>query len=193
LEASLPRIADASLSDRILDATYDLLHEKGIAALTLREVALHAETTTPTVYARYATKEDLLLSLADRIRKELVAEIMQQPTLLKACRRYLEVAMERPQDYKLMFEVGWPNMFTPQVGITWSREHFAELYGGSANDYAQVVDCLWMELHGGASFLFKASTPALRKQLFESCLHSCSVIIENAKLFLDKGRTRKVV
>ncbi len=183
----MPRVADASLSDKILDATYDLLHEKGIHALTLREVALQANTTTPTVYARYATKEDLLMSLADRIRHELVADFMQQPTLMKACRRYLELSMERPQDYKLMFDVGWPNMFTPQLGVLWSRERFAELYGGSANDYAQVVDCLWMELHGGASFLRKAPTPEISKHLFKSCLASCAVIIENAKLFSGKG------
>lgn len=184
----MPRIADSSLSDRILDATYDLLHKKGVHALTLREVAKAAKTTTPTVYARFETKEALLMSIADRIRIEFVNDFTKQPTLLKACRRYLELAMERPQDYKLMFDVGWPNMFTPQPGILWSREHFAEIYGGSADDYAQVVDCLWMELHGCASFLQRKPAPEISKQLIKSCMTSCATIIENASIFTVPAR-----
>jgi AcrR family transcriptional regulator len=187
-ETILPRVADASLSDRILNATYDLLHKRGIHAVTLREVAMRAKTTTPTLYARFATKEDLLLALADRARHELVSEITKEPTLLKACKRYLEVSIERPADYKLIFEVGWPKMFAPQAGIQWSRERFAELYGGYPKDYAQVVDCLWMELHGCAGFLLKASSPEVSKQLFKSCMYSCAIIIQNAKLFCAKAR-----
>ena len=182
----MSRTADSSLSNRILDAAYDLLHAKGIEAVTLREVAAKAKTTTPTVYARFETKERLLMDVADRLRNELVAEVKQQPTLLKAAKRYLEFAMERPQDYKLTFELRWPAMFTPGPGVTWSRERFAELYGGKPDDYAQAVDCLWMELHGGADFMLKAPTRDIATGLFDSCLRSCAVIIENARLFANK-------
>ena len=90
----MPRIPDASLSDRILTSAYELLHKNGIEAVTLREVAMHAGTTTPTVYARFATKEDLLMTLADKLRLEFVNDFTKQPTVLKAARRYLELAIE---------------------------------------------------------------------------------------------------
>ena len=186
----MSRTADSSLSNRILDAAYELLHAKGIEAVTLREVAAQAKTSTPTVYARFKTKEHLLMSVADRIRKEFVADITQQPTLLKAAKRYLELAINRPEDYRLMFEVGWPAMFTPQFGIVWSRERFAELYGGKPEDYAQVVDCLWMELHGGAAFVLLAPNQTIAADLFDSCMRSCALIIENARLFVPSKKRR---
>jgi AcrR family transcriptional regulator len=182
-EAVLPRIPDASLSDRILDSAYELLHKNGMAAVTLREVAMHAGTTTPTVYARFATKEDLLMALADRLRIEFVDEFTKAPTVMKAAQRYLELAIERPYDYKLMFEVGWPNMFTPQHGILWGRERLAEVHGGEPEDYEQVVNALWMQLHGGASLLLRAQTPEITKYLLESCLSSCAVIVAKAEAF----------
>lgn len=184
----MPRIPDASLSDRILSSAYELLHKNGIESVTLREVAMHAGTTTPTVYARFATKEDLLMTLADKLRMEFVDDFTKSPTVMKAARRYLELAIERPYDYKLMFEVGWPKMFTPQPGIIWSRERLAEIHGGTAEDYEQVVNCLWMELHGGASLLMRARTPEIANYLLESCLASCAVIVENAKLFMHSSQ-----
>jgi AcrR family transcriptional regulator len=193
MEAILPRIPDSSLSDRILTSAYELLHKNGVESVTLREVALHAGTTTPTVYARFATKEDLLLALADRLRLEFVDDFTKSPTVLKAAQRYLELAIERPYDYKLMFEVGWPNMFTPQRGIVWSRERLAEIHGGAPDDYAQVVNCLWMQLHGGASLLFNARTPEISKYLFESCMESCAVIIANSGLFAGSSLEKLTV
>jgi AcrR family transcriptional regulator len=192
-EAFLPRIPDASLSERILASAYELLHKNGVESVTLREVAMHAGTTTPTVYARFATKEDLLMTLADKLRQEFVADFTKSPTILKAAQRYLELAIERPYDYKLMFEVGWPDMFTPQAGIVWSRERLAEIHGGSTDDYAQVVNCLWMQLHGGASLLQRAQTPEIRQYLMESCLESCGAILANAKLFMGSSQEKLTV
>jgi len=182
----VPRIADANLSDRILNVAHDLIKKKGVDAVTLRAVAIQAKTTTPTVYARFATKEDLLLALADKLRLEFAAELMQQPTLHKAARLYLDFAMQNPADYKLVYDFGWPRVFMKdanQPGVVWARERFAELYGGSPQDYIPVVECLWMEMHGGASFLAKALNPQIAKRLYKSCLHSCDVIVGNARLF----------
>ena len=186
----MARLADANLSERILDVTYDLVCEQGIHAVTLRAVAILAKTTTPTVYARFATKEDLLLALANRVRNEFAAEIMRQPTLHKAAQRYLDHAIEKPHDYKLIHEVGWPKLFlkeSDQPGLTWVREHFAELYGGAPKDYVLIAHCLWMELHGGASFISRAPAAEVSKRYYKSCLRSCDIMIENARLFVVKS------
>ena len=92
-----------------------------------------------------------------------------------------------------MFEVGWPSMFTPQDGILWSRERLAEIHGGSADDYADVVNSLWMQLHGGAGLLLRARTPEIAKYLLDSCLRTCAVIVANAKLFMVSSQEKLTV
>jgi AcrR family transcriptional regulator len=182
----VPRIADVNLSERILDAAYDLVKKQGIESVTLRAVAVKAKTTTPTVYARFATKDALLLALADRLRLEFAAEMMRQPTLHKAAECYLKHAVDNPHDYKLVYEIGWPKLFFregEQPGYEWTRERFAELHGGSAKDYSLVVETLWMELHGGAVFISKAPDSAIAKRFYKTCLRACDVITANAKLF----------
>jgi AcrR family transcriptional regulator len=182
----VPRIADANLSERILDAAYEIVKKLGAEAVTLRAVAVRAKTTTPTVYARFETREDLLLALANRLRLKFASEMMQQPTLQKAAESYLRQATEHPHDYHLIYEIGWPKIFHKdgdQPGVTWTRERMAELHGGSPKDYVFVVECLWMELHGGASFISKAPNSAVSKRFYKNCLHACDVIVANAPLF----------
>lgn len=182
----MPRIADVNLSDRILDAAYEIVEKQGAEAVTLRAVAKRAKTTTPTVYARFETREDLLLALANRLRLEFASEMMRQPTLQKAAESYLRQAIERPHDYHLIYEIGWPRIFhneADQPGITWTRERMAELHGGKPKDYVSVVECLWMELHGGAAFISKAPKSAIAKRFFRTCLRACELITENAPLF----------
>jgi AcrR family transcriptional regulator len=184
----LPRIADVHLSDRILDAAYEVVKKEGIDAVTLRAVAVRARTTTPTVYARFKTKDDLLLALSQRLRLEFAGRLMQQPTLQKAAEFYLKEAVDTPDDYKLIYEIGWPKSFmkeSDQPGVIWTRERFAELYGGSPKDYALVVQCLWMELHGAASFISRAPNVEISKRLFRDCLRSCGIIISNARQFAN--------
>ena len=185
----MPRIADASLSDRILDAAYELVKKHGAESVTLRAVALRAKTTTPTVYARFATKEELLLALANRLRLQFAEEMMQQPTLQKAAECYLREAVNKPYDYKLIYEIGWPKIFLKeddQPGVVWTRERIAELHGGKPKDYTSVVDCLWMELHGAASFISKSPNSATAKRFYKNCLRAVETITAHAPLFIPK-------
>jgi AcrR family transcriptional regulator len=182
----LSRTADSTLSERILDAAHELARSEGVEAVSLRKVAVLAKTTTPTVYARFGTKEELLLALANRARLRFAGELMQQPTLQKAAHIYLQLVLDRPHDYRLIYDIGWPHIFSDeadQPGVIWARERFAELHGGKPKDYALVVECLWMELHGSASFLAKAPNSAVSKRLHKNCLRACAVIIANARLF----------
>ena len=82
----MSRIADPTLSDRILDCARDLAQKEGLNSVSLRKVAKLARTTTPTVYARFSTKDRLLLATANRIRLRMAGELMQEPTILKPLR-----------------------------------------------------------------------------------------------------------
>jgi AcrR family transcriptional regulator len=185
----VPRVADVNLSDRILDAAYKLVKSQGTEAATLRAVAKLAKTTTPTVYARFKDKDELLLALARRVRLTIVSGVMQQPTLEKACQAYLRVAIENPHDYHLVYEIGYPRIFMDekeQPLLIWGRERLAELHGGSPKDYAPVLDAIWMELHGAATFLSLSPSHEISRRFFRQCVHTCNVMIENAILFNKK-------
>ena len=182
----MARIADASLHHRILDATYRLLRRKGLEAVTLRAVAKAAGTSTPTVYGRFATKEALVLAVADMIRNRVVAAIVSSSSPMAACKSYLDFAIENPRDYRLMFEVGWPRIFenlADQPGQIWAMQKLAELHGGHFEDYRGTAEALFVHLHGAATFLAASPNNAWVKRFHASALNDCKVIISNAKLF----------
>ena len=54
------RIDDSSTSDRILAATAEVLGSSGQTKLSLSEVALRAGVSRPTLYRRFASKQELL-------------------------------------------------------------------------------------------------------------------------------------
>lgn len=62
-DAAAPRgrPRDPRLDDAIVDATIDLLAERGYHDLSLAAVAERAGTTTPSIYRRWSSKADLVL------------------------------------------------------------------------------------------------------------------------------------
>src|SRR5512137_1605818 len=109
----MPRTADQHLQERILDAAQRLWRTKGEKGLTLRAVARLARTTTTTVYKRFRNKEALRLALADRVYRELAAEITSVSNLTDIYRRHLHFAETRPREYQLLFGPVWTEIFAP--------------------------------------------------------------------------------
>ncbi len=60
------RPRDQRLNDQIVDATIELLTERGYEGLSLARVAERAGTTTPAIYRRWSSKADLVLSAVFR-------------------------------------------------------------------------------------------------------------------------------
>jgi AcrR family transcriptional regulator len=81
------RRRDVDLDERILDATRTMMARHGYRGLTVAAVAATAGTTRPTVYLRFASKEDLATKAiagmdvdeprpaTDDVRADLVAEL----------------------------------------------------------------------------------------------------------------------
>ena len=82
------RPRQASLDERILQATLRLLGEKGYARMSLDDIATAAHTTRATIYLRYSSKAELaataciharhsfvLPALAGDLRQDLVAQL----------------------------------------------------------------------------------------------------------------------
>lgn len=51
--------------DRILDIVVELLETEGYEAVQLREVARRAKTSLATIYKRYSTRDELILTALD--------------------------------------------------------------------------------------------------------------------------------
>ncbi len=97
------RPRDPDLDERILDATRRLLAERGYQGLSIDAVARAAGTTRPTVYLRFAGKEELATSAVagmtveeplpqtDDIRADLVAEL-----------RHFRAAITRPNGFSFV-------------------------------------------------------------------------------------------
>jgi AcrR family transcriptional regulator len=97
------RPRDPDLAERILDATRRLLAERGYQGLSIDAVARAAGTTRPTVYLRFAGKEELATSAVagmtveeplpqtDDIHADLVAEL-----------RHFRAAITRPNGFSFV-------------------------------------------------------------------------------------------
>lgn len=116
------RPRNAGLDERILAATRQLLAERGYQGLSIDAVARAAGTTRPSVYLRFAGKENLVTSavadmavedplrVTDDIRADLVAEL-----------RHFRTAVTRVNGMSLVGTVLAEEHLTPSL-ITRFRE-----------------------------------------------------------------------
>ena len=74
-----PRIDDDTTRDELLAAAELLIAERGIDAVTVRDVARKAGTTTRAVYVLFGSKEQLLEALARRGFELLMSGIAAVP------------------------------------------------------------------------------------------------------------------
>ena len=110
------RPRDPELDERILDAARRLLAERGYQGLSIDAVARAAGTTRPTVYLRFAGKEELATSAVagmavdeplpqtDDIRADLVAEL-----------RHFRAAITRPNGFSFVGTVLAEEHLTPAL------------------------------------------------------------------------------
>lgn len=182
----MPRIADANLRDRILDAAFVLWHKHGEKSLTLRAVAKAAGTTTPTVYKRFPDKDALVLAMAMQVRQRFAERLMSSNSLEEAAREYLGIAESNPHEYQLAFGPYWPQLYSlgeDQPALSWAERRLVERFGGSPNQYGVLVRGLWMLLHGTASLLSLQPKGEVAERLRQNCIAACDNIVSKATHF----------
>ena len=94
----------------ILDAARSLFVERGIEAVSMREIAKKINYSATTLYHHFADKEALLQAVCDEDFLALASgmrEIMQIPDLIARiralCSGYAQFALQHPNHYRLMF------------------------------------------------------------------------------------------
>lgn len=109
-----PRIKSAEdrekLRSSILDAARALFVERGIEAVSMREIAKKIQYSPTTLYHYFADKEALLQAVCDEDFLKLangMREIMKLPDLVERIRAlahgYATFALQNPNHYRLMF------------------------------------------------------------------------------------------
>jgi AcrR family transcriptional regulator len=100
-----------SAREAILDAAWDLIHEEGLAALSLRDLASRAGITTPTVYAYFDSKNEIYDAMFGRAATEF-ADWMAKPlevtepaaVLTATASRFVEFCTNDVARYQLLFQ-----------------------------------------------------------------------------------------
>src|ERR1700681_1358310 len=168
----MPRKADSELESRISNAAYNLWVAEGEHGLTMRAVAKAAKTTTPSLYARFRDKRDLLESLRRRAQQNLLAAMEPARSIAEACRRALDFTLAHGHEYELVAR-DWAARLsrresTPSFDLI--KQRLAQQLGGSPNDYGSLTLALAALYHGASMLLLtEGIDPRLAGQLKESC------------------------
>ena len=181
----MSRTEDVALTERIIAAARVLWHRGGEKSLTLRAVAKAAKTTTPSVYQRFATKEDLVLALARRYQQEWSREIMSSPSLGAGAELLLDMVQKLPHEYIFFFGTHWGTLFErgkPRPAFDWAKVQLAKRHGGSAEQYHSHAWAILLLLHGASQLLSTQPPPALAEEVRENCLRACAAVVSHPEL-----------
>jgi len=152
----------------------EVLTERGIAALSLREVARRLGVSHNAPFKHFASREALLAAIAEEGFGDLTARLATamagdpQEAMTARALAYVTFALERPAVFRLMFggqvdAAQHPSLAeraeTSLRGIT---RHIAGAYGEEALDEATLS--AWAFVHGLANLLLDGQIPpGLRK------------------------------
>ncbi len=103
----MPRKADPNLEKVIINAATRILDKRGIEAVTMRDVAQAAGTTTPTLYERFVDRDALLLGVLDHCAYEMAEQMKVTRNLQGMCEVFLDYFVEYPNRLDLIHGV-WP-------------------------------------------------------------------------------------
>jgi AcrR family transcriptional regulator len=100
-----------SAREAIVDAAWDMVHQEGLSALSLRDLARRAGITTPTVYAYFDSKNaiyDAMFGQAATQFAEAVAEPFDRDDpreiLATVAHRFFDFCTSDPARYQLLFQ-----------------------------------------------------------------------------------------
>jgi AcrR family transcriptional regulator len=95
----------------IVDAAWAAVREEGLAALSLRDLARRAGITTPTVYAYFASKNDIYDAMFHQAAEDFAAHMTAghdaegpREVLVTGVRRFVEFCTSDIGRYQLLFQ-----------------------------------------------------------------------------------------
>jgi AcrR family transcriptional regulator len=98
----VPRKPDPDLERNIVEAATRLLEKGGLEAVTMREVAKAAETTTPTLYERFADRDALIVAVTNVFRDKLITILDPDDSLELLGRKFMDFCADNPNAVGLL-------------------------------------------------------------------------------------------
>lgn len=154
------RYHHGNLRQTLLDAAEALLEERGVGALTLREVAKAAGVSHAAPYHHFDSLESLLAAIAERGFAALADDMAaaQSPDMrermLDICEAYVRFALRSPERFRLMFGPLLAQKHKhPQLQQSAERSFGVLLQAAiqcSASEGVEIALCGWSLAHGYA-------------------------------------------
>ena len=153
----------ATTKERLLSEARDVFLEMGEAAFSLREVARRSGVTAAAVYRHFDGKEALLAAVCAEGFRVFGSYLMQALGEKKPFERlratgakYLEFALERPQDYRVIFmrDVHAGPLVSPDSSFQFLVDRVRECIAAKAlrDDVPEALAVtIWSHVHGLAS------------------------------------------
>lgn len=181
-----PRLHDETLGAALLEVASQIVSTSGPSALTVRDVARRAGTSSSAVYALFGSREALLGEVAEEGFRRFAAHLAAVPTtddpgadLLALGLAYRTSALADPHFYRVMFErtpadrVAAPDRATFRV----LRDAVARLLAARAADGGADEPALglWAQVHGLVALELAGllpGTPKDRAERYERVLRA---------------------
>jgi AcrR family transcriptional regulator len=179
----MARTSDPLLSERILEAAWELWEKGGDAGFNLRDLAQLAGTTTPTLYTRYSSRDELLRALRDQQAAEMQEALRSTTSFSALCKAYLAEANANPRRYELVFGPNWLQRTTATdielfLGSLVDRVRRETGYGDAQARRAAFQ--VWLLLHGAAmQRIGESAEGGMWKSVVGLCLDACDRLIES--------------
>jgi AcrR family transcriptional regulator len=186
----MPRQADTTLPSRIVDAAYALWQKGGDAAVTLRDVARRARTTTPSVYAHFTDRAAILRSVRMLAHDRFVAALAKSNSVIDACSRMLAFADEHPRDYELLFGYGFRDRVEPAVQAAQFAifEGYIREAGVAEAEVRPTALAIRSLVHGAAMFRLAQDKPGpWWPESRMACLGACALLLEQRRRAIKRG------
>ena len=177
----MPRQADPTLPLRIIDAAYALWRRGGDGAVTIRDVARRARTTTPSVYAHFADRAAILRGVRMVAHDRFVAALSKSTSVLDACARILVFADEQPRDYELLFGYGFRDRVEPEVQAAQFAVFEDHIRGSGVPEHEVRPTALAIRslVHGAAMFRLAQGNPGpWWPESRAACLEACAALLD---------------
>lgn len=140
----MPRRADPNLETVIISAATRLLDKQGFDAITMRDVAKAAGTTTPTLYERFSDRDALLIAVLDCIANDIRERMRSTRSVESIGEVFLDYCIRYPNRFILLHRVWPPTIATrrrrPTFELTVSR--LRSQYGYSEKSARDIADAM---------------------------------------------------
>jgi len=154
-----------NLRSALLKASLNLIRQKGSRGFTIREVARRGGVSHTAPYRHFRDKDDLLAAIAEEGFFRLTASLKGSATKDWQPFAYVEFALERPEEFGVMFSTDWDEKLHPTAKAA-ARESFETLVSlvgacsrtGSTNCYYTITAAriAWVHTRSMAEFAMAA-------------------------------------